>query len=99
MSTVTRFISALIFVLSAGAQTAHLTEQLGRTVEYDDPAISPDGTHIAWAQTTAAVAKPVLCVAAVSGGRPVSVRIPGSHKDSNPAWSPDSKTVAFFAEA
>src|SRR5215831_20362962 len=31
-----------------------LTEQLGKTVLYGDVALSPDSTHVAWVQSTAA---------------------------------------------
>ena len=46
---------ACLFPMTLTAQTMQqLTEQLGKTVLYGDIALSPDGTHLAWVQSTAA---------------------------------------------
>ena len=47
-------LSALIIPTLSIAQTAQLTEQLGKTVLYGDLALSPDGSHLTWVQSTAA---------------------------------------------
>src|SRR5258707_8418986 len=47
-------LSALIIPTLSIAQTAQLTEQLGKTVLYEDLALSPDGSHLTWVQSTAA---------------------------------------------
>ena len=47
-------LSALLIPTLSMAQTAQLTEQLGKTVLYGDIALSPDGAHVAWVQSTAA---------------------------------------------
>ena len=41
-----------------------LTEQLGKTVLYGDIALSPDGAHVAWVQSTAATTTKRLTFAA-----------------------------------
>jgi len=48
------FLLACLFPGLLTAQSMHLTEQLGKTVLYGDIALSPDGTHVAWVQSTAA---------------------------------------------
>ena len=47
-------LSALLIPTLSMAQTAQLTEQLGKTVLYGDLALSPDGSHATWVQSTAA---------------------------------------------
>src|SRR2546423_7360140 len=47
-------LPALIIPSLSMSQTAQLTEQLGKTVLYGDIALSPDGSHVAWIQSTAA---------------------------------------------
>src|SRR2546423_15537276 len=64
------FLSALIIPTLSLAQTKHLTEQLGSTVLYGDPAISPDGSRVAWVQSTAANPSKETYVAVTSGDVP-----------------------------
>ena len=48
------FFLACLFPVLLTAQSMQMTEQLGKTVLYGDIALSPDGTHVAWVQSTAA---------------------------------------------
>jgi len=83
------------------AQTMQqLTEQLGKTVLYSDVALSPDGTRVAWVQSTAAAKSKQTYLSGTSGNaRAVVVKIPitGERTDFDPVWSPDSKTLAVFS--
>src|SRR6266404_8795499 len=92
-----------LFPMTLTAQTMQqLTEQLGKTVLYGDVALSPDGTHVAWVQSTAAATSRQTCISGTLGNaRAVVVRIPttGERTDFDPVWSPDSKTLAVFSSA
>jgi dipeptidyl aminopeptidase/acylaminoacyl peptidase len=94
---------ACLFPMTLTAQTMQqLTDQLGKTVLYGDVALSPDGTHVAWVQSTAASTSTQTYLRETSGNAPaISVKIPiGSKRtDFDPAWSPDSKTLAVFSSA
>jgi dipeptidyl aminopeptidase/acylaminoacyl peptidase len=82
------------------AQNARLSEQLAKTILYNDVAISPDGNSVAWAQTPGSPWSPELHIAPTAGGRPSAVHTNGSNpQHSEPSWSPDSQEIAFFAES
>ena len=103
MQHMKHFILACLFPMTLTAQTMqHLTEQLGKTVLYGDIALSPDGTHVAWVQSTAATTSKQTYVRETSENGPATIaKIPitGERTDSDPAWSPDSKTLAVFSSA
>ena len=94
---------ALPFPMSLTAQTVQqLTEQLGKTVLYGDIALSPESAHVAWVQSTAASTSKQTYVRGTSENTAATgVRVPitGDRTDFDPAWSPDSKTLAFFSSA
>ncbi len=94
---------ACLLPMTLTAQTMQqLTEQLGKTVLYGDVALSPDGTHVAWVQSTAASTSKQIYVCETSGNAPAaSVKIPisGERTNFDPAWSPDSKTLVVFSSA
>src|SRR5438093_13166287 len=96
------FLLTCLFPMALTAQNMQLTEQLGKTVLYDDIALSPDGAHVAWVQSTAATTSKQTYVRETSGSAPatmVNIGTPGERTDSGPAWSPDSKTLAVFSTA
>jgi dipeptidyl aminopeptidase/acylaminoacyl peptidase len=92
-----------VFSMTLTAQTMQqLTEQLGKTVLYGDIALSPDGTHVAWVQSTAASRSQQTHVRETSGNAPATpVNIPNGAEraDFDPAWSPDSKALVVFSSA
>src|SRR5438105_10354809 len=92
---------ALLFPTMLTAKTTQqLTEQLGKTVLYGDVALSPDGAHVAWVQSTAATASKQTYIRETSGNAPATIiKLPvtGERSDFDPTWSPDSKTLAVFS--
>src|SRR5206468_3568631 len=73
-----------------------LTEQLGKTVLYGDVALSPDGAHVAWVQSTASSRSRQTYVGETSGNKAATlVKIPstGERTDFDPAWAPDSESA------
>jgi dipeptidyl aminopeptidase/acylaminoacyl peptidase len=96
------FFLACLFPALLTAESMRLTEQLGKTVLYGDIALSPDGTHVAWVQSTAATTAKQTYIRGTSGSVPAAVVNTGSageRTDSGPSWSPDSKTLAVFSTA
>src|SRR6476660_4025963 len=96
------FLSALIIPTLSIAQTAQLTEQLGKTVLYGDLALSPNGSHVTWVQSTAATTSKRTYIQATpvnSSPRLVNLEAAAERIDADPAWSPDSKTFDLMATA
>jgi Tol biopolymer transport system component len=94
-------LSACLLPALLSAQTTPLTEQLSKTILYGDIALSPNGTRVAWVQSTASTAAKQTYIRDTSeSGSPVLVKIgSGERTDASPAWSPDSTTLALFSTA
>jgi dipeptidyl aminopeptidase/acylaminoacyl peptidase len=94
---------ACLLPMTLTAQTMQqLTEHLGKTVLHGDIALSPDGKHVAWVQSNAASTSKQTYVRETSGNGPailIKIPISGERTDFDPAWTPDSKTLAVFSGA
>jgi dipeptidyl aminopeptidase/acylaminoacyl peptidase len=94
-----RSLVCLSVAAIAAAQTARVSELLDKTVLYQDPAISPDGQHMAWTETRSSPWLPEIHITALAGGsRPVSIHSAELQPtQTEPAWSPDSTQLAFLS--
>src|SRR5438270_13502036 len=93
------FLLACLFPSLLAAESTQLTEQLGKTVLHNDIALSPDGTHVAWVQSTAATTSTQTHIQETTGNAAAVVNLegPGERNDADPQFSPDSKTLAFLS--
>src|SRR3954453_8106474 len=95
------FLLACCIPMTVTAQNMQeLTAQLGKTVLYGDVAVSPDGAHLAWVQSTAGTTSKQTYIRETSGNalvKLVKLPISGERNDFDLAWSPDSETLALFS--
>src|SRR4029078_4230170 len=91
------------FPMTLTAQTMQqLIEQLGKTVLYSDVALSPDGTHVAWVQSTAASTSKQTYIHETSENASatlIETPIRGERTDFDPTWAPDSRNLVFFSSS
>jgi dipeptidyl aminopeptidase/acylaminoacyl peptidase len=97
------FLVAFLLPMTLTAQNLQqLTEQLGKTVLYGDVALSPDGAHLAWVQSTAATTSKQTYIRETDGNataKLVKLASAGERTDFDLTWSPDSKALAFFSSS
>lgn len=75
-----------------------LLGQLALVQPIEGVAISPDGQHLAWVVETKG--KPAITVAAIDGSKPRRISAaakPGKCSESDIAWAPDSRHLAFVS--
>src|SRR5439155_18867555 len=75
---------------------------LRKTVHYEDVDLSHDGSQVTWVQSTAATTSKRTYIQATSGNSSptlLNLEAAGERTDADPAWSPDSKTVALLSTA
>lgn len=74
---------------------------LATWTEPSDPAVSPDGAHVAFVVTTVDLEankyKTRIWLAPADGSSPPRPLTDGEHRDSRPRWSPDGSTLAFVS--
>ncbi len=95
-------LAGLFAMTSIAQNMQQLTEQLRKTVLYGDIALSPDGTYVAWIQSTAATPSRQTYIRKTSGNSPatvVKIPIASERADFDPTWSPDSQMLAVFSGA
>ena len=85
-----------VVVLPDGGEPRALTEGHARDMR---PAISPDGTRVAFTRKIPGEERASLHVAGVDGQQPATRLDPGLLDPGQPVWSPDGRSLAFVADA
>ena len=93
-------VSPLAFADQAGVdpRIEHVLAELGRTRPIQMVQLSPDGQRLAW--VVRSKGKPMVEVAKADGSdaHPLTSIQPGSCSQTDIAWAPDSRHLAFFAD-
>ncbi len=87
--------NAVVQIFTMQPDGTQLTQVTTGTVTPSAPAISPDGTKIAFVRHTGQNESPVIYVVRSTGGTP-SALTASSDRCVNPAWSPDGTKLAYF---
>jgi dipeptidyl aminopeptidase/acylaminoacyl peptidase len=104
-----RFAAILLILVAAGTAASPATAQQPRPMTAEDlwamgrvgaPAVSPDGRNVVYAVTHydlgADRGRTHLWLVPVAGGEPRQLT-QGEVSSASPAWSPDSRTIAFVS--
>jgi dipeptidyl aminopeptidase/acylaminoacyl peptidase len=102
-----RFCFLLLSILSLQAENGkspagEILQQMDRTVTYSGIAISPDGERIAWVQGTSGSRDRIVHWMRRSRGQNLEIKLEttvASRQDADPAWSPDSGSLAFLSNS
>jgi TolB protein len=73
-----------------------LTDGGGLTVRDLDPAVSPDGTTVAFTRTVLEFGRTSIWTVGIDGSAPTRITDP-AYAASEPTWSPDGEWIAFTA--
>ncbi|MFN8629813.1 MAG: hypothetical protein U0838_05655, partial [Chloroflexota bacterium] len=90
------YLSHLWVVTVPGGDARQLTDGRVRDMR---PAISPDGTRVAFSRKLPGAERAHLLVVGVDGEQPAEQLDLGELDPGHPVWSPDGRSIAFTAEA
>lgn len=89
----------LLAALPAFSQSKALSDQLAKTVQFAEPAISANGRFVAYLAAPAPGQQTLYIADLKTAAAPKPVALPGAvtHADEAPAWNPDGTALAFLS--
>ena len=100
-----RFLNLITIVsVCAGAQTLDRTlAEIGAVRQFQQAAISPDGSRVAFVEALPSLGKSAIYVAGLQSAGAARIRISAgdgkaAHDEHGLVWSPDSKQIAFLSD-